>query len=53
VRAGGLDREIALVKEMCRLTGRPMGEVERLPIVRPSEDERRELGRLMTEAGLL
>jgi 4-hydroxy-tetrahydrodipicolinate synthase len=53
VRAGGLDREIALVKEMCRLTGRPMGEVERLPIVRPSEDERRELGRLMTEVGLL
>ncbi len=53
VRAGGLDREIALVKEMCRLAGRPMGEVERLPIVRPSGDERRKLHRLMIEAGLL
>jgi len=53
VRAGGVSREIALVKEMCRLAGRPMGEVERLPIVRPSEDERRELHRLMTEVGLL
>lgn len=53
VRAGGVSREIALVKEMCRLAGRPMGEVERLPIMRPSEEERRELCRLMTEAGLL
>ena len=53
VRVGGLDREIALVMEMCRLTGRPMGEAERLPIVRPSEDERRELRRLMIEVGLL
>jgi 4-hydroxy-tetrahydrodipicolinate synthase len=53
VQSGGLDREIALVKEMCRLTGRPMGEIERLPIVRPSEDERRELQRLMIEARLL
>jgi 4-hydroxy-tetrahydrodipicolinate synthase len=53
VRAGGLDREIALVKEMCRLVGRPMGNVERLPIVRPGEEERRELRRLMVEAGLL
>jgi 4-hydroxy-tetrahydrodipicolinate synthase len=53
VRARGLDREIALVKEMCRLAGRPMGAVERLPIVRPSEEERRELRHLMIEAGLL
>jgi len=53
VRAGGLNREIALVKEMSRLAGRPMGEIERLPVVRPSEDERRELRRLMTKVGLL
>jgi 4-hydroxy-tetrahydrodipicolinate synthase len=53
VRAGGLNREIALVKEMCRQAGRPMGKVERLPIVRPGEDERRELRRLMIEAELL
>jgi len=53
VRAGGLNREIAFVKEMCRLVGRPMGAIERLPVVRPSEDERRELRRLMTVAGLL
>lgn len=46
-------RVIALGKEMCRLAGRPMGEVERLPVVRPSEDERVELRRLMVEVGLL
>jgi hypothetical protein len=38
---------------MCRLVGRPMGDVERLPILRPSEDERRELRRLMSAAKLL
>jgi len=53
VRAGGLDREIALLKEMCRLAGRPMGTVERLPIVRPGEEQCRELRCLMAEAGLL
>ena len=53
MRGGGLDREVAPVKEMCRLAGRPMGEVERLPVARPGEDERCELRRLMTEVGLL
>ena len=52
-RRGGPARETALGKEMCRIAGRPMGEVERLPLVRPKEDERRELRRLMVEAGLL
>jgi 4-hydroxy-tetrahydrodipicolinate synthase len=53
VRARGLNREIALLKEMCRLAGHPMGDVERLPVVRPDEAERRELRRLMTETGVL
>ncbi|MCD6291344.1 MAG: dihydrodipicolinate synthase family protein [Anaerolineae bacterium] len=53
VASGGPARETAIVKEMCRIAGRPMGQVERLPVVRPDEDERREIRRLMTEAGLL
>lgn len=53
MRTGGPGREVSLVKEMARLAGRPMGGVERLPIVQASEDERRELRRLMTEVGLL
>lgn len=53
VSLGGPARETAIAKEMCRLAGRPMGKVERLPIVRPSEDERRELRRLMAKVGLL
>lgn len=53
VQDGGLNREIALVKEMGRLAGRPMGQVERLPVVRPDEGERRQLRSLMSEAGLL
>lgn len=53
VEAGGPARETALVKEMARIAGRPLGEIERPPIMRPSEEERRELQRLMTETGLL
>lgn len=52
VRKGGVCREIALVKEMCRLAGRPMGSRERLPVIRPVEEERRQLARLMREAGI-
>lgn len=53
VRAGGVSREIALVKEMCRIAGLPMGQTERLPVVRPGEDEHRRLRGLMCEVGLL
>lgn len=53
VRAGGPGRETAIFKEVARLAGRPMGAVERLPLVRPSEDERGLVRRLMIESGLL
>jgi 4-hydroxy-tetrahydrodipicolinate synthase len=45
--------ETSVCKEMCRIAGRPMGKVERPPLVQLSEDERHELRRLMVKAGLL
>jgi len=49
---GGYDRLTALGKEMARLAGRPMGSYERLPIRRPSEEDRQTLRRLMNKAGM-
>jgi 4-hydroxy-tetrahydrodipicolinate synthase len=48
----GFDRTTAFAKEMARIAGRPMGSFERLPLMRPPEDERRKLHELMIEAGM-
>jgi 4-hydroxy-tetrahydrodipicolinate synthase len=40
-------------KEMARIAGRPMGSYERLPLQRPSEEERVKLRQLMDKAGMV
>jgi 4-hydroxy-tetrahydrodipicolinate synthase len=50
--AAGPYRGMALCKEMARIAGRPMGSYERLPLQRPSEEERRKLRQLMEKAGI-
>ena len=40
-------------KEMARIAGRPMGSYERLPLQRPSEEERLKLCQLMERAGMV
>jgi 4-hydroxy-tetrahydrodipicolinate synthase len=50
--AGGFARMTALGKEMARLAGQPMGGYERLPLRRPSEEEREKLRQLMNQAGM-
>ncbi len=52
VFAGGMYRATALGKEMARIAGRPMGSYERLPLQRPSEEERVKLRQLMEKAGM-
>ncbi len=42
----------ASAKEMARIAGRPMGSYERLPLQRPSEQERLKLRQLMQQAGI-
>lgn len=39
-------------KEMARIAGRPMGSYERLPVTRPSEEERAQLRQVMEHAGI-
>ena len=48
----GFDRLTAFAKEMARIAGCPMGSFERLPLMRPSEQERRKLRELMIAAGM-
>jgi 4-hydroxy-tetrahydrodipicolinate synthase len=50
--SGGFARMTALGKEMARLVGRPMGSYERLPLQRPSEEDREKLRQLMKQAGM-
>jgi 4-hydroxy-tetrahydrodipicolinate synthase len=53
IDGAGPYRGIALAKEGMRLVGRPMGDYERLPLVRPSTEQCAQLRRLMVAAGFL
>ena len=48
----GMYKATAYGKEMVRIAGLPMGSYERLPLERPTEEERVELRRLMVQAGM-
>ena len=48
----GMYKATAYGKEMARIAGRPMGSYERLPLQRPSEEERLKLCQLMEKAGM-
>ena len=50
---GDMYRMTALGKEMARIVGRPMGAMERLPLMRPTEEEREELRNVMIESGVI
>jgi len=50
--AGDMYKSSAYGKEMARIAGRPMGDHERLPFVRPNEEERKKLKELMIKTGL-
>ena len=52
VFAGDMYRATAFGKEMARIAGQPMGSYERLPLQRPSEEERLKLRQLMEKAGM-
>ncbi len=52
IYSGGFARMTALGKEMARLAGRPMGSYERLPLERPSQEDREKLRALMKRAGM-
>lgn len=52
IYSGGFARMTALGKEMARLAGRPMGSYERLPLERPSQEDREKLRSLMKTAGM-
>ena len=52
IYSGGFARMTALGKEMARLAGRPMGSHERLPLQRPTQEDREKLRRLMKAAGM-
>jgi len=45
-------RTTSFGKEMARIVGRPMGDVERLPLKRPDEKEREKLKQMMIQAGI-
>jgi dihydrodipicolinate synthase/N-acetylneuraminate lyase len=49
---GDMYRATSLGKEMVRIAGMSMGEYERLPLERPSEEDRVMLKKLMKESGL-
>jgi len=49
----GMYKATAYGKEMARIAGRPMGSYERLPLQRPSEEERLKLCQLMEKAGMV
>jgi 4-hydroxy-tetrahydrodipicolinate synthase len=48
----GMYKATAYGKEMARIAGRPMGDYERLPLQRPTDEERRILRKLMEQAGM-
>ncbi len=52
VFAGDMYQATAFGKEMARIAGQPMGSYERLPLQRPSEEERLKLRQLMEKAGM-
>ena len=52
VFTGDMYRMTAFGKEMCRIVGRPMGEYERPPMMKPTEEQSRKLKELMKEAGV-
>jgi dihydrodipicolinate synthase/N-acetylneuraminate lyase len=49
---GDMYRATSLGKEMVRIAGVAMGEYERLPLQRPSEEDRQMLKKLMKVAGM-
>jgi len=49
---GDMYRATSLGKEMVRIAGVAMGEYERLPLQRPSEEDRQMLKKLMKDAGM-
>jgi 4-hydroxy-tetrahydrodipicolinate synthase len=49
----GMYKATAFGKEMARIAGQPMGSYERLPLQRPSEEERIKLRQLMEKAGMV
>ncbi len=48
----GMYKATAYGKEMARIAGQPMGDYERLPLQRPTEEERLKLRQLMKKAGM-
>ncbi len=52
IYAGGAARLSAVGKEMCRIVGLSMGDYERLPLQRPSEEDRLKLRDLAKKAGM-
>lgn len=49
---GDMYRATALGKEMVRIAGLSMGDYERVPLIRPTEEEREQLRALMVKAGM-
>jgi 4-hydroxy-tetrahydrodipicolinate synthase len=52
IYAGGAARLTSIGKEMCRIVGLSIGDYERLPLRRPSEEDRLKLRELAKKAGM-